>query len=130
MPAIRRDAALLIGSEQLPPLSAKVTVTVWEDVEPLAAQALKPLGKVTVGVAGITNPAGKTIVILAPAASAAPVVLLLVKPTVQLARAPPVCGEPAKLTPLTLVAAAMTTAALGEAAVVFERVLSVKPVFG
>jgi hypothetical protein len=129
IPASRTDAAVLTGSAQVPPPFASVTVIVCAAVEAVAEQLLKPVGRVTVGAAGSAKPAGKTIVSFAPAPSAAPAVLLLVKPTVQLERAPPVCGEPAKLTALTLVAAAITTALDGEAVVVFEVDLRVKVVF-
>ena len=129
MPAIRTEAGVLIGSEQVPPLSASVTVTVCPAVDALAEQLPNPLGSVTAGTVGIANPVGRTIVSFDPAARAAPLVLLLVKPIVQLARAAPVCGKPAKPTLVTPVAAAITTALTGEAVDVFEVVLTVKLVF-
>jgi len=65
--------------------------------------------RVTVGVAGMVKPAGKTVVIVSPAASApeAPAV----KPTVQVERALPVCGTPVKVGAPVWVAAAMVMAA-------------------
>jgi hypothetical protein len=71
---------------------------------------------VIVGVAGTVNVPGKTTVIVSPVVSAP--LALDVKPTVQVDRAPPVCGEPVKVTRIGAVAAAMTTAAAGFVAVV------------
>jgi hypothetical protein len=72
---------------------------------------------VIVGVAGTVNVPGKTTVIVSPVVSAP--LPLDVKPTVQVDRAPPVCGEPVNAMRVGAVAAAITTAAAG-----FEGVVS------
>ena len=48
-------AAALFGSEQVPPLSARVIVTVWAAPVAVAEQLAKPLVSRTVGVAGTEN---------------------------------------------------------------------------
>jgi hypothetical protein len=98
---------------------ASVTVTVVPDPDPVAVQFEKVPPSVIVGVAGTVKPGLKPIVIVLPAASAP--LELVVKPTVQSERAPPVCGEPAKETAVT--GLAMTTADAGFAAAVSRDVL-------
>jgi hypothetical protein len=68
-----------------------------------AVQLVAP-GSVIVGVAGITKPEANVIVIVSPWVSAPlpAFVALGVKPTVQVAVAPAVIDEPAKVTPVTL----------------------------
>jgi hypothetical protein len=100
-----------------------VTVTVVPVVAPFAAQLVKPEPSVIVGVAGIVKPELKAMVIVAPLPSA-PVELVL-KDSVQSERAPPVWGEPEKL---TLVGEfEMTIADGGLTATVSRLVLTLKP---
>src|SRR6266508_6338931 len=105
-------ALVLFGSEQETPL--RVIVTVVPVREPVAVQELKPVPSVIVGDAGTVKPELKTTVIVPPEASAP--VELVVKPTVQVDRAPPVWGEPLNVTLETLVAGAIVTAEAGFAA--------------
>ncbi len=87
-PRICRVAAALLGSWQLPPLSASVIVTVWAAPAPFAEQLLNPLVRMMVGLAGTANTEvafGKTTVIVSPASS--PPDPLGVNPTFQVARA-------------------------------------------
>jgi len=100
-----------------------VTVTVVPDVEPVAAQLVKPEPSVIVGVAGIVKPELKTIVIVAPLPSA-PVEDVL-NDSDQSEWAPPVCGEPAKLT--FVGGLEMTTADGGLTATVSRLVLTLNP---
>jgi hypothetical protein len=68
-------------------------VTTWPAVDPVAVQLENPVGSVMVGVAGITKPAANVTVMVLP-----PDRWPLddaVKPSVQVAVAPPVCGDPA-----------------------------------
>jgi len=102
---------------------ASVTVTVVPDVEPVAVQVVKPEPSVIVGVAGMVKPELKTIVIVAPVLSA-PAELVL-NDSVQSERAPPVCGEPAKL--MFVGAFEMTIADGGLTATVSRLVLTLKP---
>ena len=102
---------------------ASVTVTVVPDVEPVAVQLVKPAPSVIVGVAGMVNPELKAIVIVAPVVNA-PAELVL-NDSVQSERAPPVCGEPAKLT--FVGALEMMIAEGGLAATVSRLVLTLKP---
>ncbi|HEY8407899.1 MAG TPA: hypothetical protein VIK66_07975 [Gaiellaceae bacterium] len=122
MPAIVSVPAVLDDSEQVPPLSASVIVTVWPLVDAAAEHVANPVGSVTVGVAGIVKPAGKTTVIVSPALSAP--VELVVKPTVQVAVAPAERVEPEKLMLDGVVAAAIVTADPGFAAEVSVAVLT------
>jgi len=78
---------------------ASVTVTVVPEPVPVAVQLVKPLPRTIVGVAGTVKPALNPIVIV-PAAESAPLELV-VNPTVQSERAPPVCGEPENDTAVT-----------------------------
>jgi hypothetical protein len=91
-PAIVSETAVLFPAAHVPPLDASVTVTVWDEVEPVAEQLLNPLVRVIAGVAGIVKPEAKTTVIVLPAASAPDELVL--KFTVQFESAPAVCGEP------------------------------------
>jgi len=100
-----------------------VTVTVVLDVEPVAVQLVNPETSVIVGVAGIVKPALKTSVIVAPLPRA-PVELVL-NDSVQSERAPPVCGEPEKLT--FVGGLEMTTAEGGLTAIVSRLVFTLKP---
>jgi hypothetical protein len=92
--------ALELLTVQVPPLLARVIVTVLELVEALAEQFVKPLARFTVGLAGIENNESNTSVIVSPESSAPDGEV--VKPTVQFEEAPPVCGEPAKVTAATI----------------------------
>jgi hypothetical protein len=100
-----------------------VTVTVVPVVAPVAAQLVKPAPSAIVGVAGIVNPELKTTVIVAPLARA-PAELVL-NDSVQSERAPPVCGEPEKLT--FVGALEMTIAEGGLTATVSRLVFTLKP---
>jgi len=96
-------APVLFASAHEAPTS--VTVTVVPDPAPVAVQLEKPLPSTIAGVAGTVKPALKPIVIVPPAASAP--LELVVKPTVQSERAPPVCGAPENETPETGLAITM-----------------------
>src|SRR5262249_25121633 len=103
---------------------ASVTVTVVPEPEPVRVQVVKPLTTTIVGVAGTVKPALNAIVIVLAAASAP--LELVVKPTVQSERAPPVCGEPANETPVT--GLAITIADAGVTAAV-SRLVALLNVF-
>jgi hypothetical protein len=105
------------------PAPASVTVTVVPDVEPVAVQLEKPVPSVIVGVAGMVKPELKSTVIVAPVLSA-PAELVL-NDSVQSERAPPVCGEPEKLT--FVGALEMRIADGGLTATVSRLVLTLKP---
>jgi hypothetical protein len=109
-------AAVLFASVQDAP--ASVTVTVVPEPAPLAVQFEKPPPSTIVGVAGTVKPALNPIVIVPPAESAP--LELVVKPTVQSERAPPVCGAPENETPET--GLAITIADAGPAAAVSRLV--------
>jgi hypothetical protein len=109
-------AAVLFASAHDAP--ASVTVTVVPEPEPVAVQLAKPLPSAIVGVAGTVKPALNAIVIVLPAASAP--LELVVKPTVQSERAPPVCGDPENETAVT--GLAITIADAGFAAPVSRLV--------
>jgi hypothetical protein len=104
-------AAVLFASAHDAP--ARVTVTVVPEPAPVAVQLEKPPPRTIVGVAGTVKPELKPTVIVAPAASAP--LELVVRPTVQSERAPPVCGEPEKETPVTGLAIAIADAGLAAA---------------
>jgi len=124
-PATVRVAAVLAASEQLPPLFERVTVTTDPDVLAESAQSTKPVAAVAVGVAGIAIEELNVAVMVAPADSA-PVAELL-KPTVHVAGpAPPVCGEPEKVTVVGAVAAEIVTADAGLTGAVSWSVLTEK----
>jgi hypothetical protein len=106
------EAALLAATEQDAP--ASVTVAVVPEPVAVAVQLVNPLPSVTVGAAGTVKPAGKTIVIVSPAARAP--VELVVKPSVQFALVDGAWVEPLKLTEVTEVAGEMTTLDAGPAA--------------
>ena len=76
------------------------------------------------GVAGTVKPALNVAVIVSPVVSAP--VELVVRPTVQVDRAAPVCGEPAKVTVEGAVAAAIEIAPAGFTAVVSVPVLTLQ----
>jgi len=123
-PAIVKVAAVLAASAHVPPLFERVTVTTDPDVLAESAQSTKPVAAVAVGVAGIEKPELNVAVTVAPAASAPDAELL--KPTVHVAGpAPPVWGEPVKVTVVGAVAAEIVTAA-GFAATVFSEVATEK----
>jgi len=99
IPAIVNVTVVFFAIAHVPPLFASAMVTVVPEVEPLAEQLLAPLVSETVGDAGTLNAELNATVIVLPAASAPPGFPgLVLKPTVHVDRAPPVCGEPAKLT--------------------------------
>ncbi len=97
-------------------------------VSAVAPQLVYPAPvSVTVGFVGAENPAARPIVIVSRTRSAP--VALAVKPTAQVERAAPVCGVPAKLMPVAVVAAAITTLPAGLAALVSSLVWTVNVVF-
>ena len=116
--------AARLATVHVPPLSLSVTVTVVLLPAPLAEQFVKPLVSWIVGLAGTVKPALNVAVIVSPVVSAP--VALVVKPTVHVECAPPVCGDPAKLTAAGEVAAAITTGAAGLAALVSVPVLTLQ----
>ncbi len=119
MPAIVSWPLPLFARAQVPPLSASVTVRVGPVtepavpfVEPVAEQFDQPAPvRVIVGLSGIEKPAANPMITLPPARRAP--LALEVNPTVQVERALPVWGEPAKLTAVGVVAAAIVTLAPG-----------------
>lgn len=107
-PPIVTVAAVFALSAHVPPLFARVIVTVCDETEPVAEQLVNPVGKVIVGDAGTKKALGKTAVIVSPA-TRAPVVLfaaltLEVKPTVHVVCALPVCEAALKATFVGVVA--------------------------
>jgi hypothetical protein len=115
---------------QVPP---SVIVTTWP--LPLADATVhvpKPLVSETVGDVGTVKPAGNVTVTESPALSAPLVfggpttVALVVKPIVQIERAPPVCGEPDAVTLDTTVFAAIVMLAAGAFATASAEVLTVQ----
>src|SRR5579884_2520369 len=106
-PAIESEAAVLAGSEHVPPLEASVIVTVFELLDAVAEQDEKPLPRLTAGVAGIVRPGLRTAVIVLPAPR--PPVLDVVKLAVQRERALCCWGAPANETPVTPPAAVIVT---------------------
>src|SRR5580704_8977702 len=113
IPAMVRVPAVPLASAQDAP--AKVTVTTWLVVDPVAVQPEKPLGRVIVGVAGTVKLAGNVTAMVLPAASLP--LAEVVKPAVQVAVEFAVCGEPEKET-LVGVVAVMVTPEAGLAATV------------
>ena len=125
IPAILSAPDALLPREQAPPLLASVTVTVVPAVvTPVAEQVAYAPVSVIVGFVGIEKPVGKWIVIVSPVLRAP--LALEVKPIVQLERAFPVCGVPAKVTAVGVVAAAIATLAPGLAATVSALVATVR----
>ena len=127
IPSMVTVPAVLLARLQVP---ARVIVTVWPVVEPVAVQLppKEPL-RVTAGFVGIpVNALLKTTVMVLPALSVP--VLLVVKPTAQAAVAPALCGVPTKLTAVTDDGGVITMAEPGLAASVSELVLTLKPLAG
>ena len=93
-------ADVLTGSEQVPPLLYRVTVSVEPTTVPVAAQFVNPLASPMVGLADNRNDTGNTTVTVSPATSAP--VLEVLKPTVQVSVALPLLVAPAKVTAETL----------------------------
>ena len=89
----------------------------------VAEQLENPVGKVMIGVAGTVNAELNVTVIVLPAARAP--LDEVVKPSVQVAVEPAVCGEPEKVTAVTEVAV-ITTAEAGFAAAVSFEVATLK----
>ncbi len=118
-PRICRAAAALFGREQVPPLSARVIVTVCDAPVAAAEQLAKALVRSTVGVAGTENTDvafGKTTVIVSPASS--PPVEVELNPTVHVERAAAASVVDANVTAVGVVAAAITTGEPGLIALV------------
>ena len=115
IPTTLTDVAVAAGSEQVPPLSASVIVTVVAAAEPVAEQLVKPAPRAIVGVEGIVRAEAKTAVIVSPARSA-PVVLpataLEVKLAVQVERAPACPGDALNETAVGAVAVAIVAVGL------------------
>ena len=116
---------MLLGSEQVPPESASVIVSVVVAPVPVAEQLLKPLPRMIVPGLGATKPAVKVTVIVSPVFRAP--VALEVKFAVQVARA--LAARDVLLT-VTLVGgvAAATVAAVSLTVVVSALVLTVSVV--
>ena len=125
IPAMVRVPAVPLASAQDAP--AKVTVTTWLVVDPVAVQPEKPLGRVIVGVAGTVKLAGNVTAMVLPAASLP--LAEVVKPAVQVAVEFAVCGEPEKET-LVGVVAVMVTPEAGLAATVSFEVATLNPAAG
>ena len=121
IPAMVSEAAVLLFTAHDAP--TKVTVTTPLDELAVAVQLVKPVPKVTVGVAGTVRPELKVAVMVLPAASAP--LAEVVKPTVHVDVAPAVWGEPAKETAVGVVAV-MVTPELGLTAVVSALVFTLK----
>jgi hypothetical protein len=124
IPTTLNVSAARLATVHVPPLSLSVSVTVVLLPAPLAEQFVKPPVNWIVGLAGTVKPALNVAVIVSPVVSAP--VPLVVKPTVHVERAPPVCGDPVKLTAAGEVAAAITTGAAGLAALVSVPVLTLQ----
>jgi len=125
-PAIVSEADVLLASAQVPPLLARVRVTTAPLAVAVAEQSTNPVGKVMVGVAG-TVKAELNVTVTVPPAARAPLEELL-KPTVQVATAPAVWGEPEKVTGVGLVATAIITFDEGLAAAVSAEVFTLNVV--
>src|SRR5713226_421046 len=121
-PRICRLAALLIGRTQVPPLSARVIVSVTPAPVPAAEQLLKPLPRMMVPGLGATKPAVKATVIVSPVRSEPDAEL--VKLAVQVARAEATSEVALTVAAVTEVAATMVTAVAARA-VVSDEVLTV-----
>lgn len=107
IPAMVTVAAVALASAHEAP--ARVTVTTVPVVDPVAVHELKPVGVLTVGVAGMVKPAGKLAVTVPPVASDP--LPELVKATVQVVPvAPATWLDPVKATELTAVEAEATPA--------------------
>lgn len=96
IPATVNLPVVPVASAQVPPLLARVNVTVVPVVvDPVAEQLEKPLVRAMVGVAGTINAPGNSADTVSPAAS--PEVLTL-KFIVQVVTAPVTCDAPANVT--------------------------------
>jgi hypothetical protein len=125
IPATRSVAAVLAARAHVPPLSASVMVTVRDDPVAVATeQFVKPVRSVTTGEAGTVKPVPKVTDSWLPARRAP--LALGVKPTCHEARAPELCGVPAKVTAVGCEPVMVTFAAA--AASVSIEVASEKPV--
>src|SRR5437763_1913329 len=114
MPASVKEASVLTGSEHVPALSARVTVTVLTEVDAVAEQlVLNPSGSVTAGEAGMLGNAGsKATTILEPAPSGP--VALEWRSIVHFVVAPALCTAPLNDTGAGEVAASMVTSLAGD----------------
>src|SRR5712671_203576 len=88
----------VLGLRAQPPVASVIVTVVLFVPEPtaVAVQEVKPEVSVTTGLAGTTKAVLNVTVTVSPAPSGP--VALGVKPTLQSARAPAVCGVPAKVT--------------------------------
>src|SRR5438874_2102490 len=126
MPASVKEASVLAGSEHVPALSARVTVTVLTEVDAVAEQLENPVGSVTAGEGGMLGNAGsKPTTILEPAPSCP--VALEWRSTVHFVVAPALCTAPLNETGAGEVAAPMTTLPRGETGMASALVRTVKP---
>ena len=114
IPAMVRVPAVPLASAQDAP--AKVTVTTWLVVDPVAVQPEKPLGRVIVGVAGTVKLELIVTAMVLPAASLP--LAEVVKPTVQVEEALAAAEAGEKETAVGVVAPLITTFEPGLAAVV------------
>ena len=127
-PAIVSEADVLLASAQVPPLLARVMVTTAPLAVAVAEQSTNPVGKVMVGVAGTVNAELKVTVMVLPEARAP--LEEVVKPTVHVATAPAVWGEPENVTGVGLAAADIVTPLPGLAAAVSSEVFTLNVVLG
>jgi hypothetical protein len=126
MPAIvkARPVALAATAHAVPPPSVIVT-TPLDWAADATVQPPNPLVRTTVGDAGTEN-AGSNVTRIFDAVASAPVELAS-KPTLQVERAPAVCGAPVKDTFAGVDAAVMVTPLAGDTGVVSRAVATVKP---
>ena len=124
IPAMVREAAVLLFTAQDAP--ARVMVTTPPVALAVAVQLVKPVPKVTVGVAGTVKSSGSVAVMVLPAASLP--LAEVVKPTVQVEEAWAAVDPGEKVTAVGVVAAAITTLEAGLAAVVSCEVATLKVV--
>jgi hypothetical protein len=104
----------------------RLIVTTVATALALAAQLAKPANRLIVGFSGTLNKVSKVTLIVLPATSAPEAVV--VKPTVQVETAFALCGEPVKVTDVTLVAAAIVIEAAGLPTAVSSFVATLKVV--
>src|SRR5439155_25980734 len=125
-PAIVSVVSVETGTEQVPALSASVTVTVVPEPAPVAGRFVQPAVSAIAGFAGSVKPFANVAVIVSPAPSAPPALVVVF--SVHVAFAPTASVLAAIVTALGADAAAITTLPGGLAAFVSALVSTVKPV--
>jgi hypothetical protein len=127
--SILKESAVPAAIEQLAPASVIVTTWPLPTADP-TVHVPKPLVSAIAGDEGTVKPPGNVTLMKSPAFSAPLVfggpatVALVVRPIVQVERAPAVCGEPDAPRPVTGVAAAIVTLPAGAVAAVSPDVLT------